>query len=87
MPPLIIADLGAGEGTFSQLMAKSAKRVIAIDSSERMVDFGVQLAKKHGLANLEYRLGDMEAVPIADGEIDLAFFSQSLHHALNPERA
>jgi len=32
-------------------------------------------------------LGDMEEVPIADGEVDLVFFSQSLHHALHPERA
>src|SRR3954452_12026566 len=87
MPPLVVADLGAGEGTFSQLLARRAERVIAVDNSERMVDFGAQLAQKHGVANLEYRLGDMEVLPIADGEVDLAFFSQSLHHALNPERA
>jgi ArsR family transcriptional regulator len=87
MPPMVIADLGAGEGTFSQLLARRAERVIAVDSSERMVDFGAKLADKHGVANLEYRLGDMEALPIADGDVDLAFFSQSLHHALNPERA
>ncbi len=29
----------------------------------------------------------MEAVPIEDGEVDLAFFSQSLHHAQHPDRA
>jgi ubiquinone/menaquinone biosynthesis C-methylase UbiE/DNA-binding transcriptional ArsR family regulator len=87
MPAMVIADLGAGEGTFSQLLARRAERVIAVDSSERMVDFGTQLAQKHGVNNLEYRLGDMEALPIGDGEVDLAFFSQSLHHALNPERA
>src|SRR3954469_23085066 len=87
MPPLVVADLGAGEGTFSQLLARRAERVIAVDNSERMVDFGAQLAQKHGVANLEYRLGDMEALPVGDGEVDLAFFSQSLHHALNPEGA
>ena len=87
MPPMIIADLGAGEGTFSQLLARRAERVIAVDNSERMVDFGANLADKHGVENIEYRLGDMEAVPIGDAEVDLAFFSQSLHHALNPERA
>ena len=41
MPPMVIADLGAGEGTFSQLMAQRAKSVIAIDNSEKMVEFGV----------------------------------------------
>src|SRR5271157_1879206 len=40
MPPMVIADLGAGEGTISQLMAQRAKRVIAIDNSEKMVEFG-----------------------------------------------
>lgn len=87
MPRTVIADLGAGEGTFSQLLAQRAERVIAIDTSERMVDFGAKLAEKHGVSNVEYRLGDMEAVPLEDDGVDLAFFSQSLHHALNPERA
>jgi ArsR family transcriptional regulator len=87
MPPLVIADLGAGEGTISQLMAQRAERVIAIDNSEKMVEFGSDLAQKHGLGNLEYRLGELEAVPIESGTVDLAFFSQALHHARHPERA
>lgn len=87
LPPLIIADLGAGEGTFSQLLARGAERVIAVDSSEKMVQFGSDLAARHGLTNLEFRLGDMEACPIPDGLVDLVFFSQSLHHAQHPERA
>ena len=29
----------------------------------------------------------MEELPIEDGAVDLVFFSQSLHHALHPERA
>ncbi len=87
MPPMVIADLGAGEGTFSQLLARRAKQVIAVDNSEKMVQVGADLARKNGLNNLEYRCGDMEAVPILDGEVDLAFFSQSLHHAPHPELA
>jgi ubiquinone/menaquinone biosynthesis C-methylase UbiE len=87
MPPMVIADLGAGEGTISQLMAQRAKRVIAVDNSEKMVEFGSELAKKHAIANLEYRLGDLEDVPIRSGTVDLAFLSQALHHAVHPERA
>jgi ubiquinone/menaquinone biosynthesis C-methylase UbiE len=87
LPPMVIADLGAGEGTISQLMAQRAKRVIAIDNSEKMVEFGAELARKHGIENLEYRLGDLEEVPIKSGTIDLAFLSQALHHARHPERA
>ena len=84
LPPMVIADLGAGEGTLSQLMAQKAKHVIAVDNSDKMVEYGRQLAVEHGLKNLEYRLGDIEEIPIADGEVDLAVFSQALHHAAEP---
>lgn len=87
MPPMVIADLGAGEGTFSQLLARRAKKVIAVDNSEKMVEYGRELARKHGVKNLEYRKGDLEEVPIHDATVDLAFFSQALHHAQHPERA
>ncbi len=39
LPPLAVADLGAGEGTLSQLLAKRARKVIAIDNSPKMVDW------------------------------------------------
>jgi ArsR family transcriptional regulator len=87
MPPMVIADLGAGEGTLSQLMAQRAKKVIAVDNSEKMVEFGSELARTHGIGNLEYRLGDLEEVPIRSGTVDLAFLSQALHHAPHPEKA
>jgi ubiquinone/menaquinone biosynthesis C-methylase UbiE/DNA-binding transcriptional ArsR family regulator len=87
MPPMVIADLGAGQGTFSQLLARRAKKVIAVDNSKKMVRAGAVLARKRGLKNLDYRLGDMESVPIADEEVDLAFFSQALHHSPQPQRA
>ncbi|HEY1160527.1 MAG TPA: metalloregulator ArsR/SmtB family transcription factor [Terracidiphilus sp.] len=87
MPPLTIADLGSGEGSFALLLSQRAVRVIAVDSSARMIEVGREQAARHGVKNVEYRLGDMEEVPIGAGEVDLAFFSQSLHHALHPERA
>jgi ArsR family transcriptional regulator len=87
MPPMVIADLGAGEGAFALLLAQSAKKVIAVDTSAKMIEVGREQALRHGVKNVEYRLGDMEEVPIEDAEADLVFFSQSLHHALHPERA
>jgi len=87
MPPMVIADLGAGEGTFSQLLAQRAEKVIAVDNSEKMVEYGASVARENGYHNLEYRLGEIESPPIDDGTVDLAFFSQSLHHAENPDRA
>jgi ubiquinone/menaquinone biosynthesis C-methylase UbiE/DNA-binding transcriptional ArsR family regulator len=87
MPPMVIADLGAGEGAFALLLAERATKVIAVDTSAKMIEVGREQAQRHGVKNVEYRLGDMEEIPIDDAEVDLVFFSQSLHHALHPERA
>ena len=87
MPSLIIADLGAGEGAFALLLAQQARSVIAVDSSAKMIEVGRDQALRNGVRNIDFRLGDMEEVPIGDGEVDLVFFSQSLHHSLHPDRA
>jgi SAM-dependent methyltransferase len=87
LPPMVIADLGAGEGAFALLLAQRAKKVIAVDTSAKMIEVGRDQALRHGVENVEYRLGDMEELPIDSASVDLVFFSQSLHHALHPERA
>jgi len=87
VPAITIVDLGAGEGMISQLLAERAKKVICVDSSKSMVRLGTDLAKRKGLVNLEYKLGDIEKVPLAAKSVDLALMSQSLHHAQKPEVA
>ena len=87
MPPMIIADMGAGEGTLSQLLARTAKQVIAIDNSPKMVEYGARIGAENGYANLEYRLGDLEEPPIESATVDVVLFSQALHHAARPQRA
>ena len=86
-PKIEIADLGAGEGLISQLMARRAAKVWCIDNSPRMIEVGTELAKKNGLANLSYKLGDIEDVPLANKSVDLAILSQALHHAQHPQTA
>jgi ArsR family transcriptional regulator len=87
MPPMVIADLGAGEGAFALLLAQCATKVIAVDSSAKMIEVGREQAQRHGVENVEFRQGDMEELPIEDAQVHLVFFSQSLHHALHPEHA
>lgn len=87
LPPLVIADLGAGEGTLALLLAQSAERVIAVDSSVKMVEYGRGLVERNGVANLEYRLGDMEELPIDSSAVDMVLMHQALHHALHPQKA
>lgn len=87
VPAITVADLGAGEGLVSQLIAHRAERVWCIDNSPRMVEVGTELARKNGLANLTYKLGDIESVPLPDRSVDLAILSQALHHASHPQTA
>jgi len=87
VPAITVADLGAGEGLVSQLLARRAERVWCIDNSPKMVEVGSELAKKNGLANLAYKLGDIEQVPLPDKSVDLAILSQALHHAAHPQTA
>ena len=84
LPPLVIADLGAGEGLLSELLARRAKRVIAVDNSEQIVEFGVEKARKNGIKNLEFRLGLIDDPPIEPNTVDLVILSQALHHAEDP---
>jgi len=86
LPPLTVADLGSGEGLLSELLARRCKKVIAVDNSGKMVAFGANKARKNGLKNLEFRLGDLENPPIEPQSVDLAILSQALHHAEDPSK-
>ncbi len=87
LPPVEVADLGSGEGLLSELLARRCKKVIAVDNSEKIVAFGAEKARKNGLKNLEFRLGDLQEPPIQAESVDLAILSQALHHAMDPSRA
>jgi ArsR family transcriptional regulator len=87
LPPLVVADLGAGEGLLSELLARRCKKVIAVDNSEKIVAFGANKAKKNGLKNLEFRLGDLQNPPIEPQTVDLVVLSQALHHAKQPDQS
>jgi ubiquinone/menaquinone biosynthesis C-methylase UbiE len=87
VPPLVVADLGSGEGLLSELLARRCKKVIAVDNSEKIVKFGAAQARKNGLTNLEFRLGDLQNPPIEPASVDLAILSHALHHAEDPATA
>ncbi len=87
LPPMVVADLGAGDGGFALTLAQQAQKVIAVDASEKMIEVGRDQALRAGFAHIDFRLGDMEELPIESASVDVAFFSQSLHHAAHPGRA
>lgn len=87
VPEVDIADLGAGEGWLTLMLAQQARHVIAVDNSRKMVEFACQQLKERKINNVEYRLGDLEKPPIDPSSVDIVVFSQALHHAENPSEA
>jgi ubiquinone/menaquinone biosynthesis C-methylase UbiE/DNA-binding transcriptional ArsR family regulator len=84
-PSLTVGDLGCGTGQVSELLAPHVAKVIAVDGSTEMV----QAARKRLKAahNVDVRRGDMEALPIDDGQLDAAMVALVLHHVPEPMRA
>jgi ubiquinone/menaquinone biosynthesis C-methylase UbiE len=84
-PSLTIGDLGCGTGQVSELVAPHVARMIAVDGSTDMVHAARKRLK--GLGNVEVRRGDLEALPIDDGQLDVAIVALVLHHVPEPVRA
>jgi len=87
LPPLDVADIGCGEGYLTVEAARWARRVIAIDQSEEVLQRARALAARRNVANITWKKGDIGSLPLRDGSVDVALLSQSLHHASDPGRA
>jgi SAM-dependent methyltransferase len=86
LPPLDVADLGCGEGYLAIETARWAKSVVAVDRSDAVLDRARELARRRRVANITWTNGDLMKLPLADGSVDVALLSQTLHHAAKPER-
>jgi ArsR family transcriptional regulator len=87
VPRTRVADLGIGSGELTLLLCGASEHVVGVDYSQPMLDRVRAKAEKSGVKNLELRLGEIEKLPLADGEVDLVVLSQALHHAEAPARA
>ena len=68
-----VLDLGSGGGIDVFLAAKrvGAKgKVIGVDMTEEMVNKARETALKNGWKNVEFRLGDIEDLPVENGSVD-----------------
>jgi ArsR family transcriptional regulator len=81
-PSWVLGDLGCGTAALTARLAPFARRVIGVDRSEEMLaTAGARLAD---VPNAELRCGELEALPIDDGELDLAVLALVLHHVVDP---
>jgi ArsR family transcriptional regulator len=82
-----VADVGAGTGRLLPALAASAARIVAIDASAAMLERARSATAQIGDTPIEFRLGDLEHLPLEDGEVDAAIAHMVLHHAPDPSRA
>ena len=80
-------DLGVGDGQLTLMLAGAAREVTAVDLSTKMLSGLERRAKDSGLTNIKYVEADVEDLPMAEGEQDIAVMSQALHHVTAPARA
>ncbi|HEU0167756.1 MAG TPA: metalloregulator ArsR/SmtB family transcription factor [Chloroflexota bacterium] len=80
-----VGDLGCGTGQVSAALAPFVRRIIAVDGEAAMLAAAEQ--RLAGCCNVELRRGELQPLPIANGELDLALFTLVLHLVPEPERA
>ena len=80
-----ILDLGCGTGRFTEALAAHFDAdVVGVDPSTKMLD---QARKKLRDPRVQYQSGSGEAIPLADGSVDLVFMSMCFHHFTDPKAA
>ena len=83
-PADTVLDVGAGTGFLTEAAAKVASKVIAVDFSRGMSDKAIA---KMGSGNVEFRIGNVESMPLQDSSVDIVIGNMVLHHCPNPKVA
>lgn len=81
-PAWVVADLGCGTGRTAAALAPFVREVIAVDASAEML--AAARERLQSVCNVAVREGTLEAVPVADGSVDLALLVLVLHHLGDP---
>ncbi|MBT8172107.1 arsenite methyltransferase [Candidatus Bathyarchaeota archaeon] len=69
-----VLDLGSGGGMDVFLASKKVGKngkVIGVDMTQEMVDKAKKNATKHGYKNVEFRIGEIEVLPVKDETVDV----------------
>ncbi len=85
---MVLADLGCGTGYMGEALLGNCARLICVDRSEAMLaEARKRLLRAARGTALDFRLGDLDRLPIADGELDGCVVGMVLHHLAHVERA
>jgi len=83
----VVLDLGSGAGFDCFLAARAVGktgRVIGVDMTHEMLSKARENAQKNEFKNVEFRLGEIEALPVADNSVDVIISNCVIN--LSPEK-
>jgi ubiquinone/menaquinone biosynthesis C-methylase UbiE/DNA-binding transcriptional ArsR family regulator len=81
-PRWVVGDLGCGTGQTTAAIAPFVARVVAVDRSGEMLQAARRRLRDQ--SNVDIRRGELETLPISDGELDVAIMMLVLHHVPDP---
>jgi len=79
-------DLACGPGTLALRFARHVRWICGLDLTPAILERARRSAAAEGLANLDFAIGDAQALPFADGSLDIAVTSYAFHHFPDPAR-
>jgi len=82
-----ILDSGCGPGLVSCYLSQFVKEVTGVDLTPAMVDLAEETAKKQGLSNTHFLIGDMLSLPAKDKTFDACVSRYTFHHLEYPQSA
>ena len=81
----VTSDLGCGSGVLLPSLSRKADIVIGVDASERMLAEARRRMARGLFSGVQLRLGELEHLPLGDGETDWAVINLVLHHLRSPQ--
>jgi ubiquinone/menaquinone biosynthesis C-methylase UbiE len=83
---LLAVDVACGPGTFARPLASRVGRVTGVDLTPAMIERARVEAAREGLANMDFVVGDANALPFANGAAGLVVCGYSIHHIPDAKR-
>ncbi|HIJ89965.1 MAG: class I SAM-dependent methyltransferase [Desulfobulbaceae bacterium] len=75
-----VLEYGCGTGMVSRALSQDVRKIVAVDTSPRMLEVLRRKAEEEKIGNIETLVHDLTRQPLPDKDFDLAISSMTLHH-------
>jgi len=79
-PAMVVADIGAGTGLFTRMIAPQVSELMAVDINQKFLDHITEGCKTDGVKNVKTVLCDQTSCKLAANSVDVVFICDTYHH-------